>query len=134
MVKAVVLGAAGEPSFVYDLQDGLGASQEGEDASGMHRDAGRDADPGGFSHPSRLRHQAESASLFHFCSRSTRMSPRHLALYDIVATPGVAADLSHIATPAKVKGYLPKDENALEKTLTGADIVVIPAGVPRKPG
>ncbi|KAG9042763.1 hypothetical protein FS837_010409 [Tulasnella sp. UAMH 9824] len=58
----------------------------------------------------------------------------NLALYDIVATPGVAADLSHIATPAKVKGYLPKDENALEKTLTGADIVVIPAGVPRKPG
>ncbi|KAG8952343.1 hypothetical protein FRC04_004771 [Tulasnella sp. 424] len=62
------------------------------------------------------------------------MSPRHLALYDIVATPGVAADLSHIATPAKVKGYLPKDENALENTLTGADIIVIPAGVPRKPG
>ncbi|KIO27765.1 hypothetical protein M407DRAFT_14844 [Tulasnella calospora MUT 4182] len=57
-----------------------------------------------------------------------------LALYDIVATPGVAADLSHIATPAKVKGYLPKDEDALKKTLSGADIVVIPAGVPRKPG
>ncbi|KAG8976371.1 Malate dehydrogenase, cytoplasmic, partial [Tulasnella sp. 427] len=57
-----------------------------------------------------------------------------LALYDIVATPGVAADLSHIATPAKVNGYLPKDEDALKKTLTGADIVVIPAGVPRKPG
>jgi malate dehydrogenase len=56
-----------------------------------------------------------------------------LGLYDIVNTPGVAADLSHIATPAKVHGYLPPDDG-LAKTLKGADIVVIPAGVPRKPG
>lgn len=56
-----------------------------------------------------------------------------LALFDIVNTPGVAADLSHISTPAKVTGYLPQDEG-LKKALTGADIVVIPAGVPRKPG
>jgi malate dehydrogenase len=56
-----------------------------------------------------------------------------LSLYDVVATPGVAADLSHIATPAKVEGYLPKDDG-LAKTLKGADIIVIPAGVPRKPG
>ncbi|ETW79906.1 NAD-dependent malate dehydrogenase [Heterobasidion irregulare TC 32-1] len=56
-----------------------------------------------------------------------------LALYDIVNTPGVAADLSHISTPAKVEGYLPPNDG-LKKTLTGADIVVIPAGVPRKPG
>ena len=48
-------------------------------------------------------------------------------------TPGVAADLSHISTPAKVVGYLPPDEG-LKKALTGADVVVIPAGVPRKPG
>jgi len=27
-----------------------------------------------------------------------------LSLYDVVNTPGVAADLSHIATPAKVSG------------------------------
>ena len=54
-------------------------------------------------------------------------------MYDIVNTPGVAADLSHIATPAKVEGYLPPDDG-LKKTLTGADVVVIPAGVPRKPG
>ncbi|KAF9441900.1 hypothetical protein P691DRAFT_790488 [Macrolepiota fuliginosa MF-IS2] len=33
-----------------------------------------------------------------------------LSLYDIVATPGVAADLSHISTPAKVEGYLPENE------------------------
>ncbi|KAG7447343.1 malate dehydrogenase [Guyanagaster necrorhizus] len=56
-----------------------------------------------------------------------------LGLYDIVNTPGVAADLSHISTPAKVEGYLPPDDG-LAKTLKGADIVVIPAGVPRKPG
>lgn len=56
-----------------------------------------------------------------------------LGLYDIVNTPGVAADLSHIATPAKVVGYLPPDDG-LAKVLKGADIVVIPAGVPRKPG
>ncbi|KAF5376071.1 hypothetical protein D9615_007719 [Tricholomella constricta] len=56
-----------------------------------------------------------------------------LGLFDIVNTPGVAADLSHISTPAKVEGYLPPDDG-LKKALTGADIVVIPAGVPRKPG
>ncbi|THV03451.1 malate dehydrogenase [Dendrothele bispora CBS 962.96] len=56
-----------------------------------------------------------------------------LGLYDIINTPGVAADLSHIATPAKVEGYLP-DGGGLKNTLTGAHVVVIPAGVPRKPG
>jgi len=56
-----------------------------------------------------------------------------LALYDVVNAPGVAADLSHISTKAKVTGFLPADDG-LEKTLTGADIVVIPAGIPRKPG
>jgi len=56
-----------------------------------------------------------------------------LGLFDIVNTPGVAVDLSHIATPAKVEGYLPPDDG-LAKALKGADIVVIPAGVPRKPG
>jgi len=56
-----------------------------------------------------------------------------LGLFDIVNTPGVAADLSHISTPSKVEGFLPPDDG-LKKTLTGADVVVIPAGVPRKPG
>jgi len=32
-----------------------------------------------------------------------------------------------------VEGYLPPDDG-LAKTLKGADIVIIPAGVPRKPG
>jgi len=56
-----------------------------------------------------------------------------LSLYDVVNTPGVAADLSHISSPAKVTGYLPADDG-LKNALTGADIVVIPAGIPRKPG
>jgi len=56
-----------------------------------------------------------------------------LALYDVVNAPGVAADISHINTPSVVNGYLPKDDG-LKKALTGADIVVVPAGVPRKPG
>ncbi|KAI8901166.1 lactate/malate dehydrogenase [Globomyces pollinis-pini] len=55
-----------------------------------------------------------------------------LALFDIVNTPGVAADLSHINTPAKVVGYVGDDQ--LADALTGCHIVVIPAGVPRKPG
>jgi malate/lactate dehydrogenase len=54
-----------------------------------------------------------------------------LSLYDIVNSPGVAADLSHINTKSVVTGYLPPDDG-MAKSLIGADIVVIPAGVPRK--
>ena len=54
-----------------------------------------------------------------------------LTLYDIVNTPGVAADLSHISTPAKVSGFVGDD---IGEALKGRDIVIIPAGVPRKPG
>ncbi|WVR08066.1 malate dehydrogenase, NAD-dependent [Kwoniella sp. DSM 27419] len=56
-----------------------------------------------------------------------------LALYDVVNSPGVAADISHIASPAQVKGYLASAPDA-DEAFKGADIVVIPAGVPRKPG
>uniref|UniRef100_A0A2K5QAM7 Malate dehydrogenase, mitochondrial n=1 Tax=Cebus imitator TaxID=2715852 RepID=A0A2K5QAM7_CEBIM len=55
-----------------------------------------------------------------------------LTLYDIAHTPGVAADLSHIETKATVKGYLGPEQ--LPDCLKGCDVVVIPAGVPRKPG
>jgi len=58
---------------------------------------------------------------------------KQLGLYDIINTPGVASDLSHIASPAKVEGYLPGN-NSLAQVLAGADIVVIPASAPRKPG
>jgi len=54
-----------------------------------------------------------------------------LALYDVVGVPGVAADLSHCNTPVKVTGY---EKEQLQSALEGADLVVIPAGVPRKPG
>ena len=60
-------------------------------------------------------------------------------LYDVVGTPGVAADISHCPTRAKVTGDLPAPgtwppgENAgLKRTLEGCDVVIIPAGVPRK--
>lgn len=55
-----------------------------------------------------------------------------LSLFDVVNTPGVAADLSHCDTPAKVTGFTGMDE--LPQALEGCDVVVIPAGVPRKPG
>ena len=44
----------------------------------------------------------------------------------------MTADLSHISSIAQIEGYLPADDG-LKKALTGADIVVIPAGIPRKP-
>ncbi|KAH8074491.1 L-malate dehydrogenase [Aureococcus anophagefferens] len=55
-----------------------------------------------------------------------------LSLYDVVNTPGVAADLSHCSTPATVRSTVGMG-NAAE-ALEGMDVVVIPAGVPRKPG
>lgn len=54
-----------------------------------------------------------------------------LALYDLRGAPGVAADVSHVPTNSTVKGYEPE---GLKDALTGADVIVIPAGVPRKPG
>merc|ERR1711915_796968 len=42
-----------------------------------------------------------------------------LALYDIVHTPGVAADLSHIETQAKVTGF--KGQDQIEASLEGAE-------------
>ncbi len=55
-----------------------------------------------------------------------------LSLFDVVRTPGVAADISHCCTPAQVTGFVGMEE--VGKSLEGAQIVVIPAGVPRKPG
>ncbi|KAL9625019.1 MAG: hypothetical protein Q9160_000748 [Pyrenula sp. 1 TL-2023] len=48
-----------------------------------------------------------------------------LALYDVVNTPAKCQK--------KISGYLPKDDG-MKKALSGADIVIIPAGIPRKPG
>jgi NAD-dependent malate dehydrogenase len=61
-----------------------------------------------------------------------------LSLYDVIGVKGVAEDLSHICTKVKIEGYLgdmknPQNEE-VDKALKGSDIVIIPAGVPRKPG
>mmetsp|Transcript_3226 Transcript_3226/g.3742 ORF Transcript_3226/g.3742 Transcript_3226/m.3742 type:complete len:286 (-) Transcript_3226:196-1053(-) len=64
-----------------------------------------------------------------------------LNLFDVVpVVAGVAADLSHIETGAKVEGFVgsmkdPKEQKTkLLKALDGVEVAVIPAGVPRKPG
>ncbi|XP_037052481.1 malate dehydrogenase, mitochondrial-like [Bradysia coprophila] len=55
-----------------------------------------------------------------------------LALYDIANTAGVTADISHINTPAVVYGFDGKER--LNEALHNSDIVMISAGLPRKPG
>lgn len=56
-----------------------------------------------------------------------------LALYDISpVTPGVAVDISHIATSVKAVGYA--GEENLAAALKDAHMVLITAGVARKPG
>lgn len=55
-----------------------------------------------------------------------------LSLYDIMpVTKGIAVDLSHIPSAVTVKGYF---GDSLPTALEGADIVLITAGVARKPG
>lgn len=55
-----------------------------------------------------------------------------LALYDVVpVVVGVGVDLSHIPSAVRVTGY---GKDQLAEALRGSDVVVIPAGVPRKPG
>lgn len=63
-----------------------------------------------------------------------KMSPlvSDLHLYDIANVKGVAADISHCNTPSKVADFTGAAE--LANCLKGVDVVVIPAGVPRKPG
>jgi NAD-dependent malate dehydrogenase len=52
---------------------------------------------------------------------------------------GVAVDLSHVCTNVTLEWYMgdmknPANTEALDKALKGVDLVVVPAGVPRKPG
>ena len=59
-------------------------------------------------------------------------SGSELSLYDIApVTPGVAVDLSHIPTAGKIKGFSGEDATP---ALEDADVVLISAGVARKPG
>jgi len=56
-----------------------------------------------------------------------------LSLFDIApVTPGVAQDIAHINTGGTCTGYAGNE--AMGEALKGADLVIIPAGVPRKPG
>jgi len=56
-----------------------------------------------------------------------------LRLHDLnPAVVGIGVDISHINTSARVNGYVGKEQ--LKDALSGANIVVIPAGVARKPG
>jgi len=62
-----------------------------------------------------------------------------LSIYDVVpAITGVGVDLSHVNSNVKLEYYLGDMKNPanpeVDKALTGADVVIIPAGVPRKPG
>jgi malate dehydrogenase len=65
-----------------------------------------------------------------------------LCVFDLsiamVPPAGVAADLSHIEKKCSVKGYVMEvgknPIDYLEECLTGCHLVLVPAGVPRKPG
>merc|ERR1712048_1306036 len=67
---------------------------------------------------------------------------KELCVFDLsvamVPPAGVAADLSHLEKKAAVKGYVmevgSKPVDNLEECLTGCDLVLVPAGMPRKPG
>merc|ERR1712039_1077655 len=67
---------------------------------------------------------------------------RELCVYDLtismVPAAGVAADLSHLEKKSMVRAYaLEKDDKPIEKLgecLTGCHGVLVPAGLPRKPG
>jgi len=63
-----------------------------------------------------------------------KLNPRvtQLTGYDVAPfTPGVGVDLAHCSSNSTCVGYTGDD---MKKALDGADVVVIPAGVPRKPG
>merc|ERR1719188_1716524 len=63
-----------------------------------------------------------------------KLNPRvtTLTCFDVAPiTPGVACDLSHISTNSGCTGYTGDN---LHEALDGCEVVVIPAGVPRKPG
>eukprot|EP00930_Biecheleria_cincta_P072409 TRINITY_DN59815_c0_g1_i1.p1 TRINITY_DN59815_c0_g1~~TRINITY_DN59815_c0_g1_i1.p1 ORF type:complete len:360 (+),score=73.82 TRINITY_DN59815_c0_g1_i1:161-1081(+) len=73
---------------------------------------------------------------------ATDRNVKELAIFDLsvamVPPKGVAADLSHLESAVAVNGYemdvgkSPKDH--LSECLTGCSLVMVPAGMPRKPG
>ena len=121
MVKACVCGAAGEFTFPE-----LYISRPSNKLTcRRYRTA--------IVPPSQAQPSDHRAEPLRCCQRHGCKSTRLYSQGRMSANEQVAADLSHIASPAQVSGYLPPD-NGAEKALQGCDIVVIPAGVPRKPG
>ncbi|CAK9107794.1 Malate dehydrogenase [Durusdinium trenchii] len=67
---------------------------------------------------------------------------KELCVFDLsvamVPPAGVAADLGHLERKSDVKGYVmevgQKPIDNLKECLTGCDLVLVPAGMPRKPG
>jgi len=67
---------------------------------------------------------------------------KELVIYDLDISPmppaGVAQDLIHLERKCSVKGYVGKvgepPVKFMEEALTGCNLVLIPAGLPRKPG
>jgi len=67
---------------------------------------------------------------------------KEVSVYDLsiamVPPGGVAADLSHLEASVKVKGYAGElnqpPANFMGEALAGCSLVLIPAGMPRKPG
>ncbi|XP_020799932.1 uncharacterized protein LOC110177516 [Drosophila serrata] len=57
---------------------------------------------------------------------------KELALHDLADMKGIATDLSHINKPGMVTSF--SGEKQLEQAVSGADIVVVAAGMPRLPG
>ncbi|KAL7735725.1 hypothetical protein ACLKA6_019981 [Drosophila palustris] len=57
-----------------------------------------------------------------------------LSLHDLKLVKGVAMDLSHICTNPQVESFEGEDEASLENSMQDSHIVVVPAGMPRKPG
>ncbi|XP_031832134.1 malate dehydrogenase 2 [Nomia melanderi] len=105
------------------LKPTLSVAQQG--AKGLSTSARRDA---------KVAVMGASGGIGQPLSLLLKQSPlvTELSLYDIVNTPGVAADLSHMDTNSKVKAFTGPDE--LKDSVKGAQVVIIPAGVPRKPG
>ena len=71
-----------------------------------------------------------------------KMNPlvSRINIFDIVGAKGVATDLSHIDTQSIIRGFEPSsskfddEDKNIGQALKNSDIVVIPAGIPRKPG
>jgi len=67
---------------------------------------------------------------------------KDLCIFDLsiamVPPAGVAADLGHLERKSDVKGYMmelgAKPIDNLQECLTGCNLVLVPAGMPRKPG